>query len=45
MIGMLREGNGFVDYPYLDDAAIPVLDDIAWWAEALKTARDRPKAA
>jgi hypothetical protein len=39
MIGMLREGKSMADYPHLDDAAKPMLDDLVWWANALKTAR------
>jgi len=44
MIGMLREGKKITDYPYLADAARPMLDDLVWWAKALKTARDTTQA-
>lgn len=41
MIGMLREGKSMADYPHLADAAGPMLDDLVWWANALKAARER----
>lgn len=39
LIGMLREGRTMADYPYLADAAEMMLDDLAWWTSALRTAR------
>ncbi len=39
MIGMLREGKSMADYPYLDDYAKRMLDEIVWWANALKEGR------
>lgn len=45
MIGMLREGKSMADYPHLDQAAGPMLDDLVWWARALKAAREAPAAA
>jgi len=40
MIGMLRGGKTMADYPFLKDAAKPMLDDLIWWANALKSARE-----
>jgi NAD(P)H-dependent FMN reductase len=48
MIGMLREGKSMADYPYLDDFAKRMLDEIVWWANTLKEGRSRdeiPEAA
>jgi NAD(P)H-dependent FMN reductase len=42
MIGMLREGRSMTDYPHLDEAAAPMLDDLVWWTNALRTARHVP---
>ena len=39
MIGMLREGKSMADYPYLDDFAKRMLDEIVWWANTLKEGR------
>ena len=41
MIGMLREGKTMADYPYLDDFAKRMLDEIVWWANTLKEGRSR----
>jgi len=38
--GMLQNGKTFSDYPYLEQSANTMLDDLLWWAKALKTARD-----
>lgn len=40
MIGMFREGRTMADYPHLEQATGPMLDDLVWWATALKTARE-----
>jgi NAD(P)H-dependent FMN reductase len=45
MIGMLREGKSMADYPYLDDSAKRVLDEIVWWANTLKQGRSGDKVA
>jgi NAD(P)H-dependent FMN reductase len=45
MIGMLREGKSMADYPYLDDSAKRMLDEIVWWANALKQARSDDEVA
>jgi NAD(P)H-dependent FMN reductase len=39
MIGMLREGKSMADYPYLDDFAERMLDEIVWWANTLREGR------
>lgn len=39
-IGLLQQGKSFDDYPHLGQSANAMLDDIAWWARALKTARE-----
>jgi NAD(P)H-dependent FMN reductase len=38
-LGIWQQGKGFEDYPHLAQAAGAMLDDLAWWAAALKTAR------
>ena len=43
-IGMSIQGKTFADYPYLDDSAHLMLDNLIWWAVALKTARARDLA-
>jgi NAD(P)H-dependent FMN reductase len=40
LIGMFREGRTMADYPHLEQAAGPMLDDLVWWSNALKTARE-----
>lgn len=40
LMGMLQGGKTFADYPYLDNSVGPVLDEMSWWATALKTARE-----
>lgn len=39
-LGILQQGKSFDDFPHLAQAAKLLLDDMAWWATALKTARD-----
>ncbi|MEN5258382.1 NAD(P)H-dependent oxidoreductase [Pseudomonas protegens] len=39
-IGIWQQGKTFNDYPRLAQAAKELLDDIAWWAHALKTSRN-----
>jgi NAD(P)H-dependent FMN reductase len=38
-LGIWQQGKSFDDYPHLAQAAGGMLDDMAWWARALKTAR------
>jgi NAD(P)H-dependent FMN reductase len=40
-LGIWRQGKSFADYPHLEDAANTLLGDLAWWTEALKTARTK----
>lgn len=39
-LGIWQQGKSFEDYPHLGDAAKVMLDDIVWWTNALKGARD-----
>jgi NAD(P)H-dependent FMN reductase len=40
-LGLLQQGKAFADYPHLEQSATPMLDDLAWWTQALKSARER----
>lgn len=44
-LGVLQQGKTFEDYPHLHTAAVALLDDLAWWARALKAARERGDAS
>ena len=39
-MGLWQQGKTFEDYPHLEQAAVAMLDDFAWWARTLKTARE-----
>jgi len=39
-LGIWQQGKTFDDFPHLAQSAGGMLDDIAWWAKALKTARE-----
>lgn len=39
-LGIWQQGKSFEDFPHLAQAASAMLDDIAWWAKALKSARE-----
>jgi NAD(P)H-dependent FMN reductase len=39
-IGLLQQGKAFSDYPYLEQSANLMLDDLIWWTNALKNARE-----
>jgi NAD(P)H-dependent FMN reductase len=39
-LGIWQQGKTFDDFPHLAQAANGMLDDLAWWAKALKTARE-----
>jgi len=41
LIGLLREGKAFADYPYLAPTVVTMLDELAWYARALKAGRER----
>ncbi|MEX0561066.1 NAD(P)H-dependent oxidoreductase [Raoultella ornithinolytica] len=38
-MGIWQQGKQFEDFPHLTQAAGGMLDDLAWWAKALKSAR------
>jgi NAD(P)H-dependent FMN reductase len=40
MLGIMREGKTMADFPYLVDSANAMLDELVWWTQALKTARE-----
>ena len=40
LLGMLRDGKDFADYPYLAPTVEPMLEELAWYAETLKAGRD-----
>jgi hypothetical protein len=42
---MIRCSETFGDFPYLAQSATGTLDDLEWWASALKTAREASQAA
>lgn len=39
-MGLWQQGKTFDDFPYLAQSAASLLDDVAWWARALRNARD-----
>ncbi|NDZ17424.1 FMN reductase [Variovorax sp. WS11] len=39
-MGIWQQGKRFEDFPHLAQAANGLLDDMAWWAGVLKTARE-----
>lgn len=39
-LGIWQQGKTFEDFPHLAQAATGMLDDLAWWTKALKTARE-----
>jgi NAD(P)H-dependent FMN reductase len=43
-LGMLQQGKTFADYPYLETTTKPMLDELVWWATALKRANERDAA-
>jgi NAD(P)H-dependent FMN reductase len=40
LLGMLREGKDFVDYPYLEPTVTAMLDELSWYTKVLKAGRD-----
>jgi NAD(P)H-dependent FMN reductase len=38
-VGMLMKGKTFADFPYLEDAAVKLLDDLVWWTRTLRAGR------
>jgi hypothetical protein len=45
LLGMQREGKSMADYPYLDDYAKRMLDELVWWAKALNEGRSDNQVA
>ena len=41
LLGMIREGKDFADYPYLEPTVVSMLDELAWYTRVLKTGRDQ----
>lgn len=41
-LGIWQQGKHFEDFPHLAQAAGAMLDDLSWWATALKAARSVP---
>lgn len=41
LLGMIREGKDFPDYPYLEPTVTAMLDELAWYTRVLKTGRDQ----
>ena len=39
-LGVWQQGKSFEDFPHLGQAANGMLDDVAWWTKALKSARE-----
>ena len=39
-LGVMQQGKALDDFPHLAQSATSLLDDIAWWARALRAARD-----
>ena len=40
LIGMLREGKDFGDYPYLAPSVTTMLDELTWYTRVLKAGRE-----
>ena len=38
-LGIWQQGKSFDDFPHLAQSANGLLDELAWWAKTLKTAR------
>ena len=45
MMGMMREGKSMADYPFHDDFAKRMLDELVWWANTLREGRSRDEVA
>jgi len=44
LLGVMREGKQITDYPYLNERAEVMLDELAWWTRALRAAREEELA-
>jgi NAD(P)H-dependent FMN reductase len=40
LVGILRNGKTFADYPYLATSAEAMLEQLSWWTRTLRTGRD-----
>jgi NAD(P)H-dependent FMN reductase len=40
-LGLWRQGKSFDDLPHLAQSAVAMLDELAWWTKALKSAREK----
>lgn len=38
-VGLLRQGKTFADFPYLEQSAVKMLDDLVWWTNTLRAGR------
>ena len=45
MKGMLFDGKGFEDFPYLVPTATPMLDELGWYARVLRDGRESAEVA
>ncbi len=43
-LGIWQQGKTFADYPYLEQSAKVMLDDLLWWTTTLKAGRDEATA-
>lgn len=43
-LGIMQQGKQFADFPHLSQSAAALFDDLGWWTNALKQARDRSAA-
>jgi NAD(P)H-dependent FMN reductase len=44
-LGILQQGKTFDDFPHLAQSANGLLDDVAWWAKVLQSARTDSRGA
>ena len=40
-LGLFQQGKSFDDFPHLAQSAVPMLDELSWWARVLKPAREK----
>lgn len=38
-VGMLMQGKTFAEFPYLEQSAVKMLDDLLWWTKTLRAGR------
>ena len=39
-LGILMQGKSLEDFPYLEEAANAMLDDLIWWTQTLRAGRE-----